>query len=40
MNAVNGAADLLAKAALLAAGYRQHNQGQWRRKGGNTDRHR
>lgn len=27
-------ADLLARAALLAAGYRQHNRGEWRRKRG------
>ena len=40
VNAVNEVADLLAKAALLVAGYRQHNRGQWRRKRGNTDQRR
>jgi hypothetical protein len=29
-------ADLLARAALLAAGYRQHKRGEWRRKRGET----
>jgi hypothetical protein len=30
-------ADLLARAAMLAAGYRQHHRGEWRRKRDNTD---
>ena len=29
-----GLADTLAKAALLAAGYRQHHRGEWRRRRG------
>lgn len=29
---LNRLADLLARAALVAAGYRQHNRGEWRRK--------
>ena len=29
-------ADLLARAALLAAGYRQHKRGEWRQKRGAT----
>jgi hypothetical protein len=37
VDAVNEVADLLAQAALLAAGYRQHDRGQWRHKRGNTD---
>ena len=28
------AAEILAQAALLAAGYRQHNRGEWRKKRG------
>jgi hypothetical protein len=36
VNAVEEIADLLARAALIVAGYRQHNRGQWRRKRGNT----
>jgi hypothetical protein len=33
-------ADLLARAALLTAGYRQHKRGEWRRKRrGKNDRH-
>ena len=33
-------ADLLARAALLTAGYRQHKRGEWRRKRrGKKDRH-
>jgi hypothetical protein len=40
VNAVNEMADLLAKAALLVAGYRQHDRGHGRRKRGNTDQRR
>jgi hypothetical protein len=29
---LNDRADLLARAALLAAGYHQHNRGEWRRR--------
>lgn len=29
--------DLLARAALIAAGYRQHHRGDWRRKRGQPD---
>jgi hypothetical protein len=32
--------DLNAKAALLAAGYRQHHRGEWRRKRGRRDTNR
>jgi cob(I)alamin adenosyltransferase len=31
---LNHLADLLARAALVAAGYRQHNRGEWRRRRG------
>lgn len=31
-------ADLLARAALLAAGYRQHNRGEWRKRRGQRER--
>ncbi len=37
VNAVNEIADLFARAALMVAGYQQHDRGQWRRKRGNTD---
>jgi hypothetical protein len=30
--AINQGVDLIARAALLAAGYRQHYRGEWRRK--------
>jgi hypothetical protein len=30
--AISQGVDLIAKAALLAAGYRQHHRGEWRRK--------
>lgn len=29
---LDAAADLLARAALLVAGYRQHNRGEWRKR--------
>jgi hypothetical protein len=32
LNKLNDLADLLARAALLAAGFRQHKRGEWRRK--------
>ena len=32
-------ADLLADAAMLAAGFRQHNRGEWRRKRVRTEQH-
>ena len=32
-----GAAEMLIKAALLAAGYHQHKRGEWRKKRGNKD---
>jgi hypothetical protein len=32
VNELDELADLLARAALLAAGYRQHKRGEWRRK--------
>jgi hypothetical protein len=35
---LNDLADLLARAALLAAGYRQHKRGEWRKRRGNCDR--
>lgn len=31
LSELNAAADLLARAALLAAGYRQHHRGEWRK---------
>jgi hypothetical protein len=31
-------ADLLARAALLTAGYRQHKRGEWRKRRGNCNR--
>jgi hypothetical protein len=34
LNELNEIADLLVRAALLAAGYRQHNRSEWRRKRG------
>jgi hypothetical protein len=34
---LNEIADLLARAALLAAGYRQHKRGEWRKKRVNRD---
>jgi uncharacterized protein YceH (UPF0502 family) len=34
---LNAAADLLAEAALLAAGYRRHNRGEWRKRRGRRD---
>ena len=35
--AVAEAADLLARAALLAAGYHQHKRGEWRKRRGRQD---
>jgi hypothetical protein len=32
LQAICDGVDLVAKAALLAAGYRQHNRGEWRRR--------
>jgi hypothetical protein len=32
VNELNQLADLLARAALLAAGYRQHKRGEWRKR--------
>jgi hypothetical protein len=32
LNELNDLADLLARAALLAAGFRQHNRGEWRKR--------
>ena len=40
VNAVEEIADLLSRAALIVAGYRQHDRGQWRRKRGNADNRR
>lgn len=34
---LNELADLLARAALVAAGYHQHNRGEWRKKRGERD---
>ena len=34
IEALYEAAEVLARASLLAAGYRQHNRGQWRRRRG------
>jgi hypothetical protein len=34
---LNDLADLLAEAALLAAGFRRHNRGDWRRRRGRRD---
>lgn len=34
LDELNELADLLARAALLAAGYAQHNRGEWRKKRG------
>jgi hypothetical protein len=31
LNELNALADLVASAALLAAGYRRHNRGEWRK---------
>lgn len=35
---LNELADLLARAALAAAGYRQHNRGNWRKRRGDRTR--
>jgi hypothetical protein len=37
VNAVHEIADLFAQAALIVAGYRQHQRGQWRRRRGISD---
>ena len=34
---LNELADLMARAALLAAGFRQHHRGEWRKPRGRTD---
>jgi hypothetical protein len=34
---LNDLADLVARAALLAAGYRQHKRGEWRKQRGQRD---
>lgn len=39
VNELNDLADLLARAALVVAGFRQHNRGEWRRRRGNRKRH-
>jgi hypothetical protein len=38
VNELNDLADLLAHAALVIAGFRQHNRGEWRRRRGNRKR--
>jgi hypothetical protein len=35
--ALDNLADLMTRAALLAAGYRQHHRGEWRRRRGRRD---
>jgi hypothetical protein len=35
--AIGQGIDLIAEAALLAAGFRQHHRGEWRRKRGRSD---
>jgi hypothetical protein len=37
LRAISDAADLLAEAALLAAGFHQHHRGEWRRRRGRKD---
>jgi hypothetical protein len=37
LNALDETTDLLARAALLAAGYHQHNRGEWRKRRGHED---
>src|SRR4051812_41880105 len=37
MDQLNELADLLAGAALMVAGYRRHNRGEWRKQRGTTD---
>jgi hypothetical protein len=37
---LNDWADLLARAALVIAGFRQHNRGEWRKKRGDCERRR
>jgi hypothetical protein len=37
LDELNDLADLLARAALAAAGFRQHNRGEWRRRRGQRD---
>ena len=38
LNDLNDLADLLARAALVAAGFRQHKRGEWRKRRGNRKR--
>jgi hypothetical protein len=38
MKQLDEVTDLLAGAALMAAGYRRHNRGEWRKRRGTTDR--
>jgi hypothetical protein len=38
LNELDELADLLARAALLAAGFHQHNRGNWRKSRGDRDR--
>ncbi len=37
LNQLNDLADLLARAALVAAGFRQHHRSEWRRQRGRRD---
>jgi hypothetical protein len=37
LDELNELADLLARAALMAAGFRQHHRGEWRRSRARTD---
>src|SRR5438552_196115 len=37
LNELNDLADLLARAALVAAGFRQHKRGEWRKRRGQRD---
>ena len=37
LNELNEMADFLAQAALIAAGYRQHHRGEWRKCRGRTE---
>jgi hypothetical protein len=37
MDRLNELGDLLAGAAMMAAGYRRHNRGEWRKRRGNSN---
>jgi hypothetical protein len=37
LDALDALADLAARAALLAAGYRRHNRGEWRKRRGHRE---